>query len=76
MIVVTSLHEHTFVINSDLIESIERTPDTMIRMTTGKKIVVKETVEEILAKVVDFKRRCCSPAAWERAHDAGPPAGP
>jgi flagellar protein FlbD len=73
MIVVTSLHEHTFVINADLIESIEETPDTMIRMTTGKKIVVKESVAEVVQKVVDFKRRCFFPMAGTPPPDAASP---
>jgi flagellar protein FlbD len=61
MITVTSLHEQPFVINADLIESIEQTPDTMIRLTNGKKLVVKESVQEVVERVVEFKRRCAFP---------------
>jgi len=46
------------VINADLIEIVERTPDTLISTTTGKKLMVKESVEEVIEKVVAFRRRC------------------
>jgi flagellar protein FlbD len=44
------------VINGDLIEMIETTPDTIITMTTGKKITVKDTVEDIIGKVKTYKK--------------------
>ena len=50
--------DEKIVINADLIEFIERTPDTLISTTTGKKLMVKETVEEVVEKVVEFRRRC------------------
>lgn len=45
------------VINSELIELIESTPDTTITLTTGKKIMVAETVDEVMGKVVEYRRR-------------------
>lgn len=44
------------VINSDLIETIEATPDTVITLTTGKKIVVTDSVDAIIERVLDYKR--------------------
>jgi flagellar protein FlbD len=44
------------VLNGELIEMIETTPDTIITMTTGKKITVKDTVNEIVAMVKDYKK--------------------
>lgn len=44
------------VINADLIETIEATPDTVITLTTGKKIVVADNVEAIVERVMDYKR--------------------
>ncbi len=44
------------VVNSDLIETIEATPDTVITLTTGKKIVVTDSVEVIIERVMDYKR--------------------
>jgi flagellar protein FlbD len=44
------------VLNSDLIEHIEVTPDTVISLTTGQKIVVLETAQEVVNRVVEFRR--------------------
>ena len=43
MIEVTRLNGTTVLINSDLIETVEETPDTVISLTTGKKFIVKES---------------------------------
>ncbi|MCP4583185.1 MAG: flagellar FlbD family protein [candidate division Zixibacteria bacterium] len=56
MIKVTRLNESELVINTDLIEFVEAIPDTIISLTTGKKIMVKETMDEVIAKVQKFKR--------------------
>ncbi len=58
MIEVTRLHNQMIVINADLIEFVEQTPDTMITTTTGKKLLVKESVDEVIDKVVAFRRKC------------------
>lgn len=55
MIKVTRLNGKEFIVNSDLIEFVESTPDTVITLTTGTKIVVKETVDEVVDKVIRFK---------------------
>ena len=57
MIKVTRLNGKEFVINSDLIEFVEETPDTVITLTNGVKVVVKESVDEIIDKVGNFKAR-------------------
>jgi len=57
MIKVTRLNDSELVINTDLIEYIEAIPDTIISLTTGKKIMVKETVDEVISKVESFKKR-------------------
>ena len=57
MIILTKLNGQTFTVNSDLIETLEQTPDTVIVMTTGNKFVVKETPKEIIDKIVQFKGR-------------------
>jgi flagellar protein FlbD len=56
MIKVTRINDTELVINSDLIEFVESNPDTIVSLTTGKKIVVKETVDEIIERVAGFKR--------------------
>ena len=60
MIVLTRLNHFPVVINSDLIEHIEVTPDTVVALTTGQKILVLETAEEIVERVVRFRRRVWS----------------
>lgn len=56
MIHVTRLNRLPLVLNSDLIETIEVTPDTVISLTNGQKLVVLETADEVLARVLDFRR--------------------
>jgi flagellar protein FlbD len=56
MIKVTRLNGQLIVLNADLIEFVEEIPDTIISLTTGKKIMVKESAEEIIDRVVGYKR--------------------
>jgi flagellar protein FlbD len=56
MIELTKLNDQAFILNSDLIEFIEKTPDSVISLTTGRKVVVKESVDEILNKVIKYRR--------------------
>ncbi len=51
MIYVTRLNHSSVVLNCDLIEHIEATPDTVITLTSGQKITVLETAEEIIERV-------------------------
>lgn len=57
MIYVKRLNNKPLYINSDLIEFIEETPDTVISLTTGKKMVVEDSALEILDKIIEFKKR-------------------
>ena len=56
MIEVTRLNGTTVLINSDLIETVEETPDTVISLTTGKKFIVKESRQEVKNLVKSYKR--------------------
>jgi flagellar protein FlbD len=56
MIEVTKLNDKKIMINSDLIESVEETPDTVISFTTGRKIVVKESRQDIKNLVISYKK--------------------
>ncbi|MDO4765052.1 MAG: flagellar FlbD family protein [Eubacteriales bacterium] len=56
MIYITKLNNLELLLNEDLIELIEETPDTIITLTTGKKIIVRETKEELYQKIYEFKR--------------------
>lgn len=54
MILLTKINNEEFYINPNLIEIIEITPDTMITTTNGKKYYVRESVEEVTEKVLEF----------------------
>ncbi len=56
MIELTKLNDKKFTLNSDLIETVEEVPDTSITLTNGKKIMVKETRNEVKNLVLKFKR--------------------
>jgi flagellar protein FlbD len=56
MIQVTKLDNRTIVINADLIESIEETPDTILRLTTGRMLMVKESLSDVVSSVLDYRR--------------------
>lgn len=57
MIAVTKLNGTPVVINAELIESVEKTPDTVISLATGNRFVVRETVDEVVAKVVEYRKK-------------------
>ncbi len=56
MIKVTRLNGSIFYVNEDLIEFMEETPDTVITLNTEKKIIVKESVEELIEQITKFRR--------------------
>jgi flagellar protein FlbD len=60
MIELTRLNNEKVVINADLIEFVESTPDTIVTTTTGKKVMVKESVKEVTDKAIEYRRRCLS----------------
>ncbi len=57
MITLTRLNGQPVMLNCDLIESVERNGDTVVTLTTGNAVVVLDTLDEIEAKVVAFKRK-------------------
>ena len=57
MIVVTRLNDKRFVLNAELIKSIEETPDTLITLTTGDKIMVKESMNDVVQRAIEFGRQ-------------------
>ncbi len=56
MIKVTRINNSVLYLNPDLIESIEETPDTVIQLTTGKKFMVLESFQEILGRIVSYRK--------------------
>jgi flagellar protein FlbD len=61
MIQLTRLNRGPFLLNSDLIEHVETTPDTVITLTNGHQFVVREPADEVVALVVDYRRRLIDP---------------
>lgn len=57
MIEVTRLDGSAYVLSAHVIETVEATPDTVIRLTTGKSVVVRETVDGVVDRVVAYRRR-------------------
>lgn len=56
MIQLTRLNNHPLVVNSDLIKFVEQAPDTVITLLSGEKIVVRENAQDVLERVVQFRR--------------------
>lgn len=61
MIKVTTLDKREMFINAELIERIEWVPETVITLTSGKKILVLQTAEEIVARVIAYRRQVYLP---------------
>ena len=74
MIRLTRLNRVPLVLNSDLIEHIEVTPDTVVTLTTGQILRVRESADEVVQRIVDFRRRIHSPAAGGPARENPPEA--
>lgn len=56
MIELTKLNDMKFMVNADIIEMVEETPDTVVTLTTGKKMIVKESRQEIRDLVIAYRR--------------------
>jgi flagellar protein FlbD len=48
--------DHEFVLNSELIETVEETPDTVITLVNGNKVIVEESMDDIIRLVIEFRR--------------------
>jgi flagellar protein FlbD len=68
MVRLTRLNHGEFVLNANLIEHIERTPDTVITLTTGQKFLVLETVDEVIERVIAYERRIRRPLNMLNTH--------
>ena len=58
MIKVTRLNGKEFVLNVDLIETMEETPDTVITLTGGNKYLVSEPIKVLKRRIIEFRRLC------------------
>jgi len=80
MIRLTKLNNQQFVVNSDLIKFVEESPDTLVTLVSGEKIVVQEKAAEVLARVIEFRRWVLEGLSltWDpaAAHIVSRPPGP
>ncbi len=61
VIALTRLNGHPLMVNCDLIESLEETPDTVVTLTSGNKLIVRDSMLEVQRKIVEFKRKIYGP---------------
>lgn len=57
MITLTRLDKRVIVLNSELIKMLEATPDTIVTLINGDTVLVRESVEEVVAKAIDYARQ-------------------
>lgn len=69
MIKLTRLDGQAFILNADLIRYVERRPDTYVTLTSGERIVVREEVDVVVERAVEYQQRKCMLPAFHR--DAG-----
>ena len=72
MIYLTRLNKHPVVVNSELVKFVENTPDTVVTLVSGEKIVVSETVEQVVERIVEFRRRLMVANRSYSAHNQVP----
>jgi flagellar protein FlbD len=68
MITLTKLDGQPVVINEDQLVFAEKTPDTVITMASGQRLMVRERLDELVARSEAFRRGCLSTSAGEAAH--------
>lgn len=61
MIRLTRLNETEVVINAEMIEFVEAIPDTIVSLVSGKKIMVVESVDQVIERVVEYRKTCNQP---------------
>jgi flagellar protein FlbD len=58
---ITRLNGSELLVNAEMIEFVEASPDTIISLLSGKKIIVGESIETVVARVIAYKRDCNTP---------------
>jgi len=71
MIHLTRINHAPLVLNSDLIEHIEATPDTVITLTNAQKMMVLESADEVIRRVIEFRRCILNSRPGVPASEAG-----
>jgi flagellar protein FlbD len=76
MIRVTRMGGQVIILNSDLIEEIDSVPDTTLLMTTGRRVIVQESAEEVVRRVVAFRQLLATGPATGEVSLGGGEGGP
>jgi flagellar protein FlbD len=77
VIPLTRLGGDPVTVNADLILSIEQTPDTVLSLVNGDKLLVREAPDVVIARVIDYRRRCAGTASrFEAVRPEAPDARP
>ncbi len=78
MIQLTRLNNHPLAVNSDLIKFVEQAPDTVITLVNGEKLIVRESADEVLSRIVEFRRSVLEGLfpAWDHIAVVAPAANP
>lgn len=71
MIKATRMNGVEFVVNAELIEFIEDTPDTVLTLTTGKKFVLKDSVQDIVDKVIEYRKNIGTKIIYQSSSETG-----
>jgi flagellar protein FlbD len=58
MIALSRLNGKQYVLNAEYIEMVEETPDTIVTLTNGKKLMVKDRLDDVVKRVVEYKQLC------------------
>jgi flagellar protein FlbD len=61
MIALTRLNGHPIMLNCDLIEALEETPDTVVTLVSGNKLVIRDRMHDVQQKIIEFKRKIYGP---------------
>lgn len=67
MIAVTRLDGTPIVVNADLLQWVEETPDTVLTLTSGERLLVRESAEEIVRRTLEYKRAIAAGPALRRS---------
>jgi flagellar protein FlbD len=76
MIGLTRLNGHPLVVNAELIETVESTPDTVVSLISGKKLVVRESPDDVIERVVRYRQKAGAAAALAAVLGERPAAEP
>jgi uncharacterized protein YlzI (FlbEa/FlbD family) len=76
MIQLTRLNNQPLMVNSDLIKFVERAPDTVLTLVSGEKIIVLESAEVVLEKIVAFRQSILSGPRVASSQNESPDTAP